>query len=52
MPARRYMEEISLAAMLVAKQFAGIAPEVNLRECVIHRPLSSANKAAHSGFKT
>ena len=30
----RYVEEIGSAAMLAAKRSAGVAPEVNLRECV------------------
>ena len=34
---------------LAAKKLAGVIPEVNLKE---HTPLPSANKAAHSGFKT
>ena len=38
--------------MLGAKNSAGEAQEVNLREFVICMPLSSVNKAAHSGFKT
>ena len=45
----RYVEE---AAMLAAKRSAGVAPEVNLRECVTHMPLPSVNNAAHSGFET
>ena len=52
MPAHRYMEEIGLAAMLATKRLAGVAPEVNLGECVAHTPLSSVNKVAHSGFET
>ena len=51
MPVRRYVEEISSAAMLAAKRSAGVAPGVNLRECVTCTPLPSMNKAAHSGFK-
>ena len=47
-----YVEEIGMAAMLVTKRSAGVAPEVNLRECVMCMPLPSANKAAHSGFET
>ena len=39
------MEEIGLATMLAAKRSAGVAPEVNLRECVTCMPLPSANKA-------
>ena len=38
--------------MQAAKRSAGIAPEVNLGECVTHMPPPSANKAAHSGFET
>ena len=30
----RYVEETGSAAMLAAKRSAGVAPEVNLRECV------------------
>ena len=33
-PGHRYMEEISLAAMLAAKRSAGVTPEVNLMEHV------------------
>ena len=51
MPAHRYVEEIRLAAMLTAKRSAGVAPEVNLRECVTYMPPLSVNKAAHSGFE-
>ena len=29
-----YVEDIGSAAMLAAKRSAGVAPEVNLRECV------------------
>ena len=35
-----------------AKRLAGVTPEVNLRECISHRPLLSLNKSAHSGFQT
>ena len=52
MPACRYMEENGSAVMLAAKRSASVTPEVNLRECVIHMPLSSMNKAAHTGFET
>ena len=52
MPGHRYVEEISLVAMLVTKRLTGVTPEVNFRECVIHMPLLSTNKAAHSGFET
>ena len=38
--------------MLATKRSAGVAPEVNLRECVTHMPPHSLNKAAHSGFET
>ena len=50
MPGCRYVEEISLAAMLATKRLAGVKAEVNLRETCT--PPSSANKAAHSGFET
>ena len=33
----------------VVKRPAGVAPEMNLRDCVI--PLPSANATAHSGLK-
>ena len=52
MPAHRYVEEIDSAAMLAAKRLAGVAPQLNLRDHVTHMLLSSANKAAHSGFET
>ena len=52
MPAHRYVEEnSSLAAMLAAKRSAGVALEVNLRECVTCIPPLSTNKAALSGFE-
>ena len=38
--------------MLAAKRSVGVAPEVNLRECISCMPLPSVNKAAHSGFET
>ena len=41
-----------LHQFLVAKRSAGVAPEGNLREHVIHTTLPSANKAAHSDFET
>ena len=34
MPARRCMKEIGSVTMLATKRSAGVAPEVNLRECV------------------
>ena len=46
------MEEIDLAAMLATKRLAGVAPKVNVRECVAHMSPPSMNKAAHSGFET
>ena len=42
MPAHRYVEEIGLA---------GVAPDMNLRECLTCIPPPSANKAAHFGFE-
>ena len=48
---RRYGRD-SLAAMLATKRSAGVAPEVNLRECVTHTPPPSLNKATNSGFET
>ena len=52
MSAHRYMEEISLAAILANNRSTGVTPEVNLRGHVTHTSLPSANKAAHSGFET
>ena len=52
MPGCRYVEEIDLAAMIAAKRSAGVAPEVNLRECLTHTPPPSMNNAAHSGLET
>ena len=49
MPTCRYVEEYGLAAMLAANMSAGVTLEVNLRECVMHMPPPSVNKAAHSG---
>ena len=52
MPGHRYVEKIGLAAILAVKRLTGFGPVVNLRECVTHVPLSSTNKASHSGFET
>ena len=52
MPAHRYLEENGSAAMLAAKRLAGVAPEMNIRECVTCMPPPSVNKTAHSGFET
>ena len=52
MPACRYVKENSSTATLATKSLVGIAPVVNLRECVTCTPPSIANKAAHSGFET
>ena len=41
-----------LAIMLADKRLPGVAPEVNLIECLTHTPPPSVNKAAHSGFET
>ena len=41
-----------LAAMLASKRLAGVVAELNLRELISHTPLSSTNKAAHSGLET
>ena len=38
------------AAMQAAKRSTGVAPEVNLRECVACTPPPGTNKAAHAGF--
>ena len=47
------MEENGLAALLVTKRSAGVAPKVNLKKHVTHTPLTSKNKAAHSsGYET
>ena len=48
MPACRYVEENCSAA---TKRLAGVALEVNLKECISRTPPSSANKASHSGFE-
>ena len=40
------MEE-SLAAMLSTESSAGVAPEVNLRECVTCMPLPNVNRAVY-----
>ena len=45
MPAQRYLEEISSAAMLATKRSSGVTPEVNLRERISRMPPPSANKA-------
>ena len=51
MPAHRYVEENSLAAIL-ATMMAGVTPEVNLIEYVTHTPPPNMNKATHFGFET
>ena len=48
----RYLEEDDLAAILATKRSEGVAPEMNLRECLIHTPLPSKNKTTHSCFET
>ena len=48
----RYVQEISSASMVATKRLAGVAPEVNLGECVTCTPLPSTNKAALSGYET
>ena len=45
-------EEQQQTVMLAVKRPAGVAPEVNLRECTSHTPPPSANKAAHFCLKT
>ena len=52
MPACRYMEENSMAAMLAVKRSAGVILEVNFRECVTCTARQSTNKAHHFGFET
>ena len=52
MPVHKYVDRNGSAATLATKRSAGVTPEMNLRECVTHMPLPSANKAAHSGFET
>ena len=52
MPACRYVEENSSAAMLATKRSAGVTPEVNVKEHVTPMPPQSTNKAAHSSFET
>ena len=47
MPARRYVEDISLAVMVVNTRSADVAQELNLSECFTCMPLPSSNKAAH-----
>ena len=51
MPAQRYVEKNSLAAMLAAKRSAGVTSEGNLQKHITHTPLPTANKAAHSVFE-
>ena len=51
MSGHRYVEEISLAAMLAAKRLAGVTPEVNLMEHVTCTHQPNANKAAFSAFE-
>ena len=52
MSARKYAEKINWAAILSAKRLVGVAPDLNLGECVTYMLPPSANKAAHSGFET
>ena len=51
MPACRYVEENGSAAMPATKMLAGVTIELNLGQYIACTPLSSANKAAHSGFE-
>ena len=46
MPACRCIVESS-SAMLSTKSSAGVAPEVNLRECVVCMPLPNVNRAVY-----
>ena len=46
MAACRYVEEIGS----VAKRSVGVAPEVNLKECVTHTPQPIVFKAAYFDF--
>ena len=52
MLAHRYVKENGLAAILATKMSAGVAPELNLMECVTCMSPPSANKAVHNGFET
>ena len=52
MPAHRYVEENGSDAMLATKRSAGVAQEVNLKECVTHTLLPSVHDDGHYGFKT
>ena len=51
MPAHRYVEENSPAAMLGIKRSVGVTPEVNLGMCKTPTSPPSMNKVAHSGLK-
>ena len=42
----KYVDENGSAAMLATKRSAGVTPEVNLREHILHIPPPSENKAA------
>ena len=44
-----YWNAFLLMSMLI---LAGLAPIVNLKECITHTPPPSGNKAAQSGFET
>ena len=50
-PASRYEEEDSLAAIPATKMSEGVAPEMNLREHVTHMPPPSVNKATRLALK-
>ena len=52
MPAHMYMEQNGLVAILAIKRSTGVAPDVNLRECVTCMPPPTAIRAVHSGFET
>ena len=45
-------EENGSPGMLAAKRWAGVAPDMNLRERVTDMLPPSVNKAVHSGFET
>ena len=48
----KYVDENGSAVMPAAKRSADVTPEMNLREHTSYTPLPSADKTAHSGFKT
>ena len=50
---RKYVDENGSGATKATKRSAGVAPEVNIRECITSlMPLPNANNSPHACFET